>query len=85
MSTNPNEMVVDVGDTIQKWKNQWKVNIIVGICFIWFIPVGLIVLIQSIRMTKKSPSMLVENVKKVYDGKAARQGKTVKYINIPSP
>ncbi len=85
MSTNANEMVVDVGETIQKWKSQWKVNIIVGICFIWFIPVGLILLIQSIRMTKRPPSTLVENVKKVYDRKATRQGKTVKYINIPSP
>lgn len=80
-----NEMIVDVSEYIAKRRKGYKTNLIVGIIFVWFIPIGPMALIASIIWLKKSDEEMVIITKKVHDKKAAKKKMTVKYINEPTP
>ena len=80
---NDNEMVVDVSEYIAKRRKGYKMNLIIGIIFFWFIPIGPMAIIASSIWLKKSDAEMVVITKKVHDKIAARKHKTVKYINEP--
>ena len=82
--TDDNEMIVDVTEFITKRRKGYKFNLVVGIIFVWFIPIGPMLLIQSIRFLKKTDQEMVDVTKKYHDKIAKRKGKTVKYINEPA-
>ena len=85
MSKNTeNEMVVDVTEYIAKRRKGYKANLIVGIIFFWFIPIGPMAIIASSIWLKKSDEEMVIITKKVHDKIAKKKKKTVKYINEPS-
>ena len=85
MSKNDdNEMVVDVSEYIAKRRKGYKMNLIIGIIFFWFIPIGPMAIIASSIWLKKSDEEMIVITKKVHDKIAAKKKKTVKYINEPS-
>jgi len=75
---------VDVTKEIEKRFKNYRINRIVGIILIWFIPFGLIGLIQSIRFMNKSLEEHINITKIIFDKKAQRKGMTAKYVNIPT-
>jgi hypothetical protein len=84
MSKDNNEMVVDVSEYITKRRKGYKLNLIIGIIFFWFIPIGPMAIIASSIWLKKSDEEMIIITKKVHDKIAAKKKKTVKYINEPS-
>ena len=82
--SQPDVLEVDVGEEIKKRFKGYRLNRIVGIILIWFIPFGLIGLIQSIRFMNKSLEEHINITKKIFDKKAKRKGLTAKYVNIPT-
>ena len=82
--SQPNVLEVDVGEEIKKRFKCYRLNKIVGIIFIWFIPFGPIGLIQSIRFMNKSLEEHINITKIIFDKKAKRKGLTVKSVNIPT-
>jgi len=84
VNNQENEMVVDVSEYIAKRRRGYKLNLIVGILCVWFIPIGPMLLIASIIWMKKTDEEMIAVTKKVHDKIAAKKKKTVKYINEPS-
>ena len=85
MSKNKDdEMVVDVSEYIAKRRKGYKMNLIIGIIFFWFIPIGPMAIVASSLWLKKSDEEMVDITKKVHDKKAKKKNKTVKYVNLPS-
>ena len=83
LTETPTELVFDLDEFIRKQKKHAKIAIVEGICIIWVVGIGLILIIFAIwiltRTDESSFWVASKNLARI----AKRKKKPVRFLNVP--
>jgi len=83
LTETPTELVFDLNEFIQKQKSNAKISLVSGICLIWAMGMGIIIIIVTVWILNRSDesSFIVasKNIARI----SQRKNKPVRFVNVP--
>ncbi len=78
-----NEIIFDVKEHTRRIRRNSKIQIVVGIFFLWLLGMGILIVILALRNLKLEPIAHLKRTRKYLLAISKQTGKPIVYVNLP--